>query len=145
MKRNVIIGIIVIISILILATIVAYTILADEENEGKKIISVNNDTVIPQDKSAFTFNNETNEYIIIIGPVIDEDGIPMEKVKVSIKFENLSFDNLTDEFGHSKIIIPSDDCNVSKYKESSITIILEKEGYETEEIAFVMNEDYCDF
>ena len=145
MKKNVIIGIIVIISILVLATIVAYIILVDETNDEKKIISVNNDTVIPQDKSAFTFNNETKEYTITIGPVFDEDGNPMEKVKVSIIFENHSFHNFTNDFGYVEIIIPLNECNVSVYKGSSITIIAQKEEYGSEEISFILNDDYCDF
>ncbi len=60
---------------------------------------------------------------IVIGPVTDEEGEPLEAVKVTLAFENESYTNTTDARGYSSFDLPH------TWDGTAVTLAFEKDGY----------------
>ena len=82
------------------------------------------------------YNNSSNNYEIILGPIKDEDGYPLNDANVTIEVNNCIFYNITNPEGYTTIYIPATNLpkNISNIW---VKVILNAEGYE--EIKFDAN------
>jgi hypothetical protein len=85
------------------------------------------------------YNNSTRNFEISIGPIMDSNGNPMEKVYVSIEFNGTIFYNITNSMGFTKIIIPEKSVSIEELNTEK-TVICKAEGYE--DLIFDINLKY---